>query len=802
MNDEREYPDRTGGGNGRDSGDLLAGRRGGELAERSGDGDEAITTAYYEVADEEEVNLRDYIGVLLHRRWTVATALVVCVLATLIFSLVSTPMYEATALLQIQPGGPNILSFEDVQESMALSQAYNDFFQTQYDILSSRRLATRTIDKLGLDADPWLNGDLERSTFLGRTKAWIASLVASEDEDPELAALAKRQKLIDKFIDHVRVKPRRKSFLVEVSFRSPDPETSAEVANTMAREYVDLTLDQRIEAAAQGRDFIAKQLAVTKARLEESEEQLQEFARGRDLYALEQEEKVIHERLADLNNRLTEAQGERISLEAAYQQATGPDHSNLPAVVASPLIKSLKEELSKAEAEYAALSGRFTDAYPQVRTLKARIEQIRSSIAQEENEIISSIKADYEAAVAREEMLREQLEAQRKVVAAYEEKAIDFKIMKREVDTNRGIYENLLRRLKEVEVTEAIRASNITLVDSPEVPLEPASPNIPLNLALSSLLGLFAGVGLAFFQDYMDDSLKSPDDVERYLRLPTLGAVPVLKGAPEEERDKSEKRQRRERGKDDAPSADLEVVLRPTSSGAEAIRTLRASLFLAAPGGAPGRLLISSAKPGEGKTCIAINLGAALAQMGRRVVVVDCDLRRPRIHKAIGLSQSPGVTNYLTGNVALDEVIRDSGQAGLDIVTAGPIPPNPVDLLDSVGMGELIRDLEERYDHIVIDTPPALGFADVPVLSNRLGGACLLVTRAGDTSRRLARQACEYLIRMQSKLLGVVLNRVASRSTGYSYYGYYGYYGYYSHYGEYYKKRPEDETQPALENTA
>ncbi|RMD81285.1 MAG: polysaccharide biosynthesis tyrosine autokinase [Candidatus Dadabacteria bacterium] len=246
----------------------------------------------------------------------------------------------------------------------------------------------------------------------------------------------------------------------------------------------------------------------------------------------------------------------------------------------------------------------------------------------------------------------------------------------------------------------------------------------------------------------------------------------------------------------------MEVIARPTSSGAEAVRTLRASLFLAAPGGAPGRLLISSAKPGEGKTCIAINLAAALAQMGRRVVVVDCDLRRPRVHKALGLSQSPGVTNFLTGNVTIREVIRDSGQVGLDVVTAGPIPPNPVDLLDSVRMGELIRELEERYDHIVVDTPPALGFADVPVLSNRLGGACLLVTQAGDTSRRVARQACEYLIRMQSKLLGVVLNRVASRSSGYSYYGYYGYYGYYSHYGEYYKRRPEDETQPALENTA
>ncbi|RMD81973.1 MAG: hypothetical protein D6815_10360, partial [Candidatus Dadabacteria bacterium] len=587
MNDEREPTGGT-GRSGNSGGSGLVDPGTGRLpAERE---EEQIATAYYELADEEEVNLRDYIGVLLHRRWTVATTFVICVLATLIFSLVATPMYRATALLQIQPGGPNLLSFEDIEESMALSQAYNDFFQTQYDILSSRTLAARTIDALGLDSDPWLNGELARSSLVGRTKAWLRRLLGSE-EDPELAEIARRQEMIDKFIDHVRIKPRRKSFLVEVSFSSPDPEMSAKVTDTLAHEYIDLTLDQRIEAAAQGRDFIAKQLAVIKARLEESEEEMQEFARGRDLYALEQEEKVIHERLADLNNRLTEAQARRIDLEAQYRLATGPQRSALPAIVESPLIKSLKEELGRAEAEYAELSGRFTDEYPRVRTLKARIDQIRSTIEREEQEIVSSIRADYEAAVAREEMLREQLEAQRKLVAAYEEKAIDFKIMKREVETNRAIYENLLRRLKEVEVTEAMRASNISLVDKPEIPLEAASPNIPLNLALASLLGLFAGVGVAFFQDYMDDSLKSPDDVERYLRLPTLGAIPHLK-PPADEKEKGE----------DSPGPDLEVIARPTSSGAEAVRTLRASLFLAAPGGAPGRLLISSAKPGEGKT--------------------------------------------------------------------------------------------------------------------------------------------------------------------------------------------------------
>jgi capsular exopolysaccharide synthesis family protein len=303
------------------------------------------------------------------------------------------------------------------------------------------------------------------------------------------------------------------------------------------------------------------------------------------------------------------------------------------------------------------------------------------------------------------------------------------------------------------------------VLDAPEVPLDPSSPKLTLNLALSLVLGLLGGVGLSFFQEYVDDSIRTPDEVERYLRLPMLGAVPELRAKG----DRAEQ----------ATSPDLEVTLRPTSSGAEAIRTLRASLFLAAPGGLPSRLLITSAQPGEGKTCMAVNLAAALAQTGRRIVVVDCDLRRPRVHKAIGASQSPGVTNFLAGNADLASIIQGTPQTGLDFIPAGPIPPNPVDLLDSANMDELMRQLEDRYDHIVVDAPPSLGFADVPVLSNRLGGGCLLVTKCGVTSRRVARQACDYLIRMQSKLLGVVLNRIGGRGSSYSYYQYYGYYGSY-----------------------
>ncbi len=732
--------------------------------------------------EESSFHLWDYIRILSRRRWTAAAVFTVCVLSTLVLSLAATSVYRSTALLQIQPGGPKITDFDSVQESVTQSQAYADFFQTQYIVLTSRALARRTIDELGLEENPYINGEFRRSTMVGRGKSWVGAMLSEGGDEARLAA-RREHEMVDDFIESVSVRPRRKSFLVELSFSSPDPALARDVTETLAREYIDLTLDQRIEAASQARHFIEKQLDKVKGKLEASEQALQVFAKGQEIHAIEQEERVIQDRLTDLNDRLTEAEASRIAAETTHVEAISKDRRYLSQIVNSPLIKSLREELAKVQADRAELGATFTDEFPEVRTLDARIEQLEDAIFEAEDRILSSVRSEYEQAVEREVLLREKLEMQKAVVAAYEEKAIDFKILHREVSTNREIYEDLLRRMKEVEVAEAIRATNISLLDPPEEPLEAASPNLPLNLALSMLIGAFGGIGFAFFQEYMDDSLKTPDDVERHLALPTLGAVPEFSLV-------------RINGGEARTSADLEVACQPTSAGAEAIRTLRASLLLAAPGGLPSRLLLTSAQPGEGKTCIAVNLATALAQTGRKVCLVDCDLRRPRVHKALGMNLSPGLSNYLTGNLPIDDIIRRSGQSGLDFVSAGPLPPNPVDLLNSAPMQSLLRDLEERYDQVLVDAPPALGFADVPIMASQLGGACLLVARSGETSKRMARQACDYLIRMQSKLLGVVLNRVSTGRDGHSYYGYY------TSYGDYYGQRGNEEETQGLERVA
>lgn len=734
-------------------------------AYRYGDG-------YLVVDERDEVSFRHYLDFFVRRRWTIAAAVLFCTTTALVYSLAATPTYRSRTVLQIQPNGPNIVEFGNLQQSVNQVQAYKDFFQTQYSVLSSRALAGRTIDALDLAEDPSFNPALREKGMLSRAKAWVGGLFPSDDEEvaPELKAERERKRLVDRLLKKVVVKPKEDSYLVELAYIAENPNLAERIVSTMARQYVELTMDQSIGSAATAKEFIEQQLGVTKARLEESEIALQEFARGKDIYAIEEEEKVLRDRLDDLSKRLTEAEAERIRLEAVQKQLAGPLRSSLPGIIDNPLLKTLKDQHSEAQAELARLRETFSDEYPDVRRMVGKVASLAAQIKATEGGLVDSIHASYETAAQRETDLRKTLEQHQGQIAEFESKSVTFNIMKRDIDTNRQLYENLLSRYKEVEVVGAMRASNITVLDAAEVPLRPYRPILMVNLAIAFLLGIFGGVGVAISQEYLDDTVKTPDDVEKAARLPTLATVPVFT-VPEDPAAAA------------AHSPDRQVAEMPTSPGAEAVRTLRASLLLAASGGLPRRLLVTSSCPGEGKTCITTNLALAFAQMGKRVLLVDCDLRKPRVHAAIGIDNGVGTSSFLTGNAPLDKIVRKTSQPNLDVITAGPVAPNPVDLLGSPILAELLDELEKRYELVLLDAPPTLGFADVPTLANRAGGACLVVAQAGSTPRHVLRHASEFLLRMQSKVLGVVLNKVNSRGSNYSYYGSYYGYGYGAGYG-------------------
>ena len=674
-------------------------------------------------------------------------------------TVVSVPTYKATTLVEIKAEAQKLVAFQDIQ----VTQAEREFYQTQYDVLRSRNLAKRVIERLKLADEPAFKPPPARG--IARAVAWLGTLLTRASPHGAPAdGTAGEQKLIDRFLDAVEVTPRRNSYLVEASFFSPSPTLAANVANALAEEYVALALDQRLDAVQKGRAFIEKQLGVTKAALEHSEEDLQAFARANQILTVDAKQNIEYRKLQDLNEGLTKAQHERMVKESLYNQVRNSDAATLSQITNNEVIARLTSELATHQAERARLVATFTPEYPDVRRLDAQIGALRDQIRAEQNALAAALGADFEAAQKQEALLLDALEGQKRVVNDLNQRAIDYKILKREVDTNRGIYQSLLQRLKEVEVTEGIKASNIQVIDVAEVPLRPAHPRPFLNLALALLVGSLGGVGIAFLQAHLDNAINTPEDVERYLRVPALGTLPELRAA-------------RGNGKAAAASPELTVVEEPQSMGAEALRTLRAALFLSSSTGPPQRLLVTSAGPQEGKTCISANLALLLAQAGRRVVLVDCDFRRPRIHRVFGVSSERGVSTFLTGRADLPSLLLPTPH-GVDVLPSGPPPPNPVELIDSPAMTTLLEELARRYEFVLVDAPPTLGFADVPLLARR-GCGVLVVVRAGETPRRAATQASDYLQRMGAMLVGVVLNRVRPDSPGYygSYLGYYAYYG-------------------------
>jgi len=735
-----------------------------------------VVPAHYRLRSEgaeEELALRDYLDVLIRRRWTLAAFFVIVVATTVLLTLARRPVYKASVLLEIRQENPKVVAFKEVIEAQA--QGYQEFYQTQYDVLRSRTLAERALavlERLGVSTGTKGEGP----GLLTTVRAAIASIVprrrgVSVDEETR-----KAQQRVERFLKRVEVSPRRNSYLVDLSFSHPDPHVAAKTVNVLAEEYINMSLDQRIHASEKGRRFIEKQLAVTKAALERSEEELQAFSESNEIVTMDEKQNIAYQKLADLNESLTRAQSARIAKESLYRQTQSGDLGGISLIVDNPLVKSLKEELARVELQRSKLAETFTPEYPEMKRVEGQIAALRQRIGAEEKRIVGAIRADYEAAKRREELLSAALEEQKKVVSDFNERAIDYKILRREVDTNRGIYNALLQRLKEVEVTEGIKASNIQVIDKAEVPLYPDEPRPMRNLLLAIVVGLLGGVGLAFVQENLDSSLKSPEDVEKYLLLPTLGIVPTI-------------RQRKSNGTRPEVSAELVAHEEPMSHAAESLRTLRAALFLATASGPPSRLIVTSARPQEGKSCVAANLAVSLSQMGKRVVLVDADLRRPRLHRIFDVEISPGVSNYLTGSRPLPELLRKTAVPSVDLVASGPVPPNPAELLDSERMRLLLEELERRYDFVLLDSPPTLGFADVPLLS-RFAGSVLLVVRSGETPRKIARRAGDYLLRLQAKVLGVVLNDVAADRPGYYYYDYYGY-------GSYYRYNPNRE--PTLE---
>jgi capsular exopolysaccharide synthesis family protein len=703
-----------------------------------------------DVSPEEMPHLIDYWQLVLKRRWTVLTCLVVVFVTVVIGTLKQKPIYRGKVLVEINPEEPAVVNFREVAQ-VAPTVDVDSYRETQYKILTSRTLAEHVVRDLQLFRYP----EFYKSHMLfGLIETTPAKIPSSKDLGPPDPSSEAFRNTVGNFLKSVDVSPVRRSNLVELSFDCTSPQLAARVANRLADLYIDQNLQVKWDETQKASEWLRGRLTEMKANLEKSEDKLQAYAQANGILYITEKQNMVTERLDQLLNEYTKAQSDRYQKQSLYGQVEAGEVQDLPAVLSNRLIQDLEEKRADLDKQYAEVTTWVKPNYPKARQVKKQMEALQSKIDEEKEAVAQNIVDEYHAAEAREKYLAKAVEDQKAEVNDTAQRSIQYNILKRDVDSNKQLYEGLLQRLKEAQVSAGLKASNIRIVDSAEVPKGPVKPRVLLNLALGIIVGLAAGVALAFFQEYLDKTLKTPDEVEHLLRLPSLGVLPKfhLNGASPVDEDGL------------VPAVpDNAVPLAPAiqtnPESIEAFRSLRTSILLSA-SPVPKLILVTSALPGEGKTTTVVNLGATLTSLGSTVVIVDCDMRRPSCHRSLGVQNSPGFVQCLTGHVALNEAILPvPGVANLSVIPCGPIPPNPAEILSSPLAGELLKKLRSEFDYVLVDSPPLLSVADSRILAT-LTDAAVLVARAFETPYDIVRRARALLYSADARILGVALNGV------------------------------------------
>ena len=692
-------------------------------------------------------NVSEYLRLLSKYKYLLLISLFGACVLGVVATLLMTPKYLATATLQIDRESARVLNVEQVAPREAMV-AGEEFFQTQYGILRSRSLAERVIESEGLAQD---------DRFL---RAMGSELERKRGETGSAFAARRRAAALDLLEDNLDISPVRGSRLVNVGFESPDPRLSARIANAFTDNFIQSNLDRRYESSAYARQFLEERIAQTKARLEDSERALVTYASQQRIVNLPStdgaERSLDSDSLSSVNAALAEAQARRIAAAERWRLAQSSNGANIPEVLQNPVAQSLSRQRAELNSSYQQKLALYRPDYPEMVQLRAQIDELDEQINSIAADIRNSIRGQYQAALNEENALRARVESLKGSVLDLQNRSIQYNILQREVDTTRVLYDGLLQRYKEVGVTGAISTNNISVVDRAKAPDEPFKPRMFFNLALAALLGLGFGVVLSLLLEALDETITTPEDMEGKLHLPTLGVVPLL-------------------DKDRNAAEALDDAKTPF---AEAYYSILTAIQFSTPHGAPNVLLVTSTQPAEGKSTTAYATALNLARLGRKVLLIDGDLRNPSMHRTLGLENERGMSNLLSGNASLEQVVQDTRKTNLDFVSCGPLPPNPAELLGGESMRALLAHARTRYDHVVLDGPPVLGFADAPLLASIAEGTIFVLQSRG-TRRGQARGALRRLSQGRGRILGAVLTKFNTKSATYGEYNY----AYDYHYG-------------------
>ena len=724
-----------------------------------------------------EPHLYDYLLILRKHQWLILSFMLAVVTIVAIATFRMQPVYVASARIEIDRENANILPFQG-SDSYDYMMDLENYIETQSKVLTSETLALQTIRNSGLSSRP------EFSTPNGPSEAVAIGSLANQKRPPELG----------EFLGSLGVRRVPNSRLMDVSFESTDPQLAARIVNAHLENYIEQNFRSRYQSTTQASTWLGDQLEELKIRVQKSEDARIAYERQNQIWTLDDKQNITTQRLADINRELTEAQSDRMRKEALFQYAKSGNLDAVPKLQANAVLQDLNKKRADASRDLNDALSQYGPNFPKVQRLQAQLKEVDDTIQKEKQNAVDALESDYREARERETLLTQALDQQKADVNQMAEKMVEYNILKREAEANKTLYDGLMTKLKETAISAGLRSSNIRVIDPAMVPSTPARPAKARNVVLAFLVGLVGGIGLALMREYLDNTVKTPDDIESLARLPSLAVVPAFSGSNGDLKRNGLLKGVSTNGYDKK----IELVAQhlPKSQMSEAFRALRTSLLLSQADHPPQVILVTSALPREGKTTAAANLAVTLAQLGDSTVLVDADLRKPGVGRLLNLGNGKyaGLSSYLAGASSLDLVsIQHPTIPNLTAIPTGPLPPNPADLLSSHKLADAVTELRKKFKFVVIDSPPVMAATDAVILSVQTDGV-LLVVRSGETPKEAFTRTRDLLVSVKANILGVVLNAVDSSAPDYYYsYRYYPYsYGY----------GPQEGAMPASEDVA
>ena len=707
-----------------------------------------IHAAAFEARD--QISIVQLWRVLRKRRWLVLGSLAAVVLLVTVVSLILPKRYEASAELLLDLDGTDDLGLGQVVMPIGLD--INTKLETQLRIVQSDTIAFSVIKQLGLH----------------RNKDFFRPQGQPSPADFDSLDVQQRAKVKDLFHKSMNAQLIPKTEIVEIHFRSKDPKLAADVVNAVASTYIEHNFQTKYRATQQTSEWLTKQLDDLKQRSESAQERLIAYQKKTGILGTDETHNIVIDKLEELTKALAAAEGDRIVKEAKYRIAMSENPELIANIAPESVLGALYKERAEARAQYAQWAAKYGASYPRVVQLQSQLSELDSSINQEVEKVGEAVHAEFQASLKSEQMLQRTFEDEKQRAFNMNEAAVQYGILQKEVESSRDLYEDLLKKLQEAGILAGLKSSNINIVDPAGVPNEPVAPKIPLNIGLGCIGGLLLGVVLAFVVENFDNSIRTPEDIETYGSLPSLGIIPSVAA--------KNKNGHRQLARTEAPQLILPVTMEQRNSGgAEAFRALRTSLLLSSPEKPPQVILVTSAMTQEGKSFTALNLAVVLAQTGENTLLVDSDMRRPAINKYLGIAMNRGLSACLAGTQDSAAVVVNIPEIpGLHVVPAGHMPPYPSEMLASSVMHQLVQGWRQTFRYIVIDTPPVLAVTDAVVCA-RVADAVVLIVRSEQTGRQSLIRARDILRKAGANIAGVVVNDLSFNSVDYrQYYGYYG----------------------------